>query len=143
MTELQTIAIGYIVVIVLRLPRIKERWAAPLLRGSEWFFDVAVPPDFGKSGGAILRYYRWRLFIPWGIEVPSVAAFYFTGNLNIRNLAVLILTITVFTRFNYYAARIAAEKRARDSSARSKALPHPVSSYPFSRARFGLYQLVG
>ena len=32
---------------------------------------------------------------------------------NIRNLAVLILTITVFTRFNYYAARIAAEKRAR------------------------------
>jgi hypothetical protein len=69
MTELQTIVICYIIcyiaTILIRFPRIKERWAAPLLRGPEWFFDVAVPPDFlQKSGRAILRYYRSRLFIP-------------------------------------------------------------------------------
>jgi hypothetical protein len=114
MTELQTIVFGYIAVIALRFPRIKERWAAPLLRGPEWFFDVSVPPDFlQKSGRVLLRYYRWRLFIPWGIEFPLVAALALTGQFNLRNVAILILIITLFTRFNYYAARIAAEKRAR------------------------------
>lgn len=64
MTQLQIVLL-YLASIALRIPRIKERWIAPLLRGPEWFFDVAVAPDFLRSpGAAILRNYRWRLFIP-------------------------------------------------------------------------------
>jgi len=114
MTEPQIVLLGYIAVIFLRFPRIKERWNAPLLRGPEWFFDVAVPADFLQNAGrAVLRNYRWRLFIPWMIEVPIMAALFFTGHADIRNTAGVIMLVTLFTRFNYYAARLAAEKRTR------------------------------
>ena len=44
MTQLEIVLL-YLASIALRIPRIKERWIAPLLRGPEWFFDVAVAPD--------------------------------------------------------------------------------------------------
>lgn len=114
MTELKIVSLTYIAVILLRFPRIKERWSAPLLRGPEWFFDVPVPADFlQNSGRALLRNFRYRLFIPWAIELPILAALYFTGHLTFQSTALLIMLVTLFTRFNYYAARIAAEKRAR------------------------------
>ena len=69
MTQLQIVLL-YFASIILQIPRIKERVVAPLMRGPEWFFDVAVPPDFLKGpGAALLRNYRWRLFIPWGSRV--------------------------------------------------------------------------
>jgi hypothetical protein len=104
----------YIGVIIARFPRIKERWTAPLLRGPDWFFDVAVPPDFLKGpGAALLHNYRRRLFIPWGIEGAILLALWALGRINGLSIAALILVITLFTRFNYYAARIATENRAR------------------------------
>lgn len=113
MTELQVVLL-YIVVIATRIPRIKERWIAPLMRGPEWFFDVAVAPDFLTGPGArLLRNYRWRLFIPWGIEGLMLAALWLTGRSSSINICVLIMGITLFTRFNYYAARIATENRTR------------------------------
>jgi len=104
----------YLLTIALRIPRIKERWAAPLMRGPDWFFEVAVPPDFLEGpGAAILRNYRWRLFIPWGIEGLTLAALWLTGHLNEVSILIMIAAITLFTRFNYYAARIVIENRTR------------------------------
>jgi len=104
----------YIGVIIARFPRIKERWVAPLLRGPDWFFDVAVPPDFLKGpGAALLRNYRWRLLIPWEIEGVSLLALWAASRFNSLSITVVILVITLFTRFNYCAARIATENRAR------------------------------
>jgi len=112
-TQLQIVLL-YFASIILRIPRIKERWIAPLMRGPEWFFDVAVPQDFLKGpGAAILRNYRWRLFIPWGIEGLTLVALWLTGHLSAANILVTVTVITLFTRFNYYAARIATENRTR------------------------------
>jgi len=114
MTELQMSVLLYILVVLARIPRIKERWVAPVMRGPEWFFDVAVPPDFLPSPGtALLRNYRWRLFIPWALEGSMLAALWFAGKATLLNISVLVTGITLFTRFNYYAARISVEKRAR------------------------------
>jgi hypothetical protein len=113
MTELQLVLL-YTATIVLRIPRIKERWVAPLMRGPEWFFDVGVAPDFLKGPGAtLLRNYRWRLFIPWSIEGLALTGLWLTGRNNAINILVLIMGITLFTRFNYYAARLATENRTR------------------------------
>jgi hypothetical protein len=114
MTEFQQVVGIYIVIVVLRIPRVKERWIAPLMRGPEWFFDVAVAPDFLKGpGAALLRYYRWRLFIPWAIEGAILGALCLTGRSNAVNILLLITGIALSTRFNYYAARIATENKTR------------------------------
>jgi len=75
MTSNLSLILLYAFVIAVRWPRIRERWVAPLIRGSEWFFDVPVPPEFlNGQGRNILRDYRFRLFIPWAIEIPILAA---------------------------------------------------------------------
>src|SRR5689334_13139476 len=113
MSENQILVLLCFVVVVTRIPRIVERWKAPLLRGPEWFFNVQVATDFLKGPGtAILHNYRWRLFIPWAIEVPICAAILAAG-LNRTYILWVILGITLFTRLNYYAARKAAEDQAR------------------------------
>jgi hypothetical protein len=112
MTQFQQLAGIYILIVVLRIPRLKERWIAPLMRGPEWFFDVAVAPDFLKGpGAALLRYYRWRLFIPWAIEGAILGTLWLTGRNTALNIVLLISGIALFTRFNYYAARIATENK--------------------------------
>jgi hypothetical protein len=75
---------------------------------------VAVPLDFLQGpGAAILRNYRWRLFIPWGIEGLTLAALWLTGHVSEVSILIMISAITLFTRFNYYAARIVIENRTR------------------------------
>jgi hypothetical protein len=133
MTELQLVLL-YTATIVLRIPRIKERWVAPLMRGPEWFFDVGVAPDFLKGPGAtLLRNYRWRLFIPWSIEGLALTGLWLTGRNNAINILVLIMGITLFTRFNYYAARLATENRTRRFGAGEKA---PGISQRVAQARW-------
>jgi hypothetical protein len=112
MTDNQLFVLLYLFAIATRVPRLKERWAAPLMRGPAWLFDIAVPPDFLRGPGqAILRRYRWRLFLPWAIEIPILAAILLAG----RPLQVLwlVVVIALFTRFNYYAARLWAGNQAR------------------------------
>ena len=112
MTEYQLIALFYLFSIAMRVPRILERWKSPMLRGPEWFFSVAVPTDFLTGpGAAILRDYRWRLAIPWAIEAAVLAALLLTNHA----VAVLyaIPAMAILTRLNFYAARKAAEDRAR------------------------------
>ena len=113
MTPHQIFVLLYLFVIVMRVPRIVERWKAPMLRGPEWFFGAAVPPDFLKGPGrVILRNYRWRLGIPWAVEIPILAAILMTGG-NKTAILVVLSVVTLGTRFNYYAARQWAENRAR------------------------------
>jgi len=112
-TPNQIFVLLYLFVIVMRMPRIVERWKAPMLRGPEWFFGVAVSADFLKGPGrSILRGYRWRLGIPWAVEIPIIAAIMATGG-NKPAILVVLFVVTLGTRFNYYAARQAAENRAR------------------------------
>jgi hypothetical protein len=128
-TENQIVVWLCIFVFATRIPRIVERWKAPLLRGPGWFFSVEVAPDFREgAGAAILRRYRTRLFLPWAIEVPIFIALLLAG----RNLYImgLIAVVTPLTRLNYYAAQRAAENQARRSE-----LPgtrHPVSAVALS-----------
>jgi len=112
-TPNQIFVLLYLFVIVTRIPRIVERWKAPLLRGPRWFFGVAAPENFlAGQGGTILRGYRWRLAIPWAVEIPILAAILMTGG-NKTAILVVLLVVTLGTRFNYYAARQWAENRAR------------------------------
>lgn len=113
MSENQSFALFCVFVVVTRIPRILERWKAPLLRGPEWFFNVAVTADFWKGpGAAILRNYRWHLFTPWAVELPVCGAILAAG-LNRWYIAAVIFVVTLLTRVNYYVTRKSAEDRAR------------------------------
>jgi hypothetical protein len=112
MNENQIIALCCLVAVAARIPRMIERWKAPLLRGTGWFFSVEVPPDFLMGPGAsILQRYRVRLFWPWMAELPIAAALLLSGGT--RYIFFLVGAATLLTRLNYYLARAAAEKQAR------------------------------
>ncbi len=129
MNENQFIALFCLVAMVTRIPRIVERWKAPLLRGAGWFFSAEVPPDFpAGQGRAILRRYRVRLFWPWMAELPIAAALLLSGGS--RYILLLITGITLLTRMNYYLARAAAEKHARQFELHPAA--EPVSAISLS-----------
>jgi len=124
---------------VMRIPRIVERWRASMLRGPEWFFGAAVPADFLEGPGrAILRDYRWRLGIPWAIEIPLLAAILLLGGNKIAILVVLFV-ITLFTRFNYYWARQWAENRARAFGTRVSAEPVSAVTLSLEERSLGAY----
>ena len=107
---------------IMRVPRLVERWKAPLLRGHEWFFSVEVPSDFLAGPGiGILRSYRARLFLPWAVELPILAALLLTGRA--RYIILLIAGMGILTRLNYYAALAAAEKQARVFEVAAAAAP--------------------
>jgi hypothetical protein len=113
MTQDQIILFGWLASLVLRIPRIVERWKAPFLNGPGWFFGVEVPADFLAGGGRqILTKYRLRLFLPWAVEIPISAALFVTGHY--AAILLLAAVITLLTRLNYYADRKAAEDAARE-----------------------------
>ena len=114
MSENQILLVFCLAAVVPRIPRIIERWKAPLLRGPEWFFSIRVTADFLKgTGAAILRKYRWRLFLPWAIELPICAAILIARVSRVPYIMLLVVVITLFTRLNYYLARQWAEDQAR------------------------------
>jgi hypothetical protein len=125
MNESQIVILACAFVVLVRLPRMVERWKAPLLRGPGWFFSVEAPPDFlAGSGARILHRYRWRLFLPWAVELPIAAALLAIHQSGY--IAMLLAIISLFTRLNYYLARAAAERQAR--SFELSAASQPVST---------------
>jgi hypothetical protein len=132
LTEGVTMGLLYATTVAGRLPRIWERWPAPLMRGAEYFFDVAVLPEFSDGPGvAILRRYRVRLFIPWLVEGAILGALWLAGLLTPLNIGMVVFLITLFTRLNYYAARISAENHARRYEC-------PVASQPVANLALSL-----
>src|SRR5579871_2696557 len=132
MTEAASIALLYATTVAGRLPRIRERWSAPLLRGSDFFFDIAVPPEFSSGPGvAILRRYRARLFIPWLAEGAILGALWMAGMFTLPYIGAVVCLLTLLTRFNYYAARISAENQARRYE-------RPEASQPVATLAFSL-----
>jgi hypothetical protein len=112
MTQNQLLIFFCIFAVIVRVPRIVERWKAPLLRGCEWFFRIPVPHDFVEGpGAAILRVYRLWLFLPWAIELPIAAVLVATHHA--MSIFLLAWVITLYTRVNYYWARRWAEGRAQ------------------------------
>ena len=112
MTEDRLFVVFWLICILARIPRIVERWRAPFLCGSGWFFGVQVPTDFlDMSGGAILANYRMRLFLPLAIEIPMSAMLFLTGHQ--RAIFALVAIATLLTRLVYYANRMTAESAAR------------------------------
>lgn len=111
MTETNLILLVCAFAFVTRIPRILERWKAPLLRGPGWFFSVEVPAGFYRGEGArVLKRYRWRLFRPWALELPVLAALVLSGNQ--RYVIAVVALVAWLTRGNYYAARRSAEAEA-------------------------------
>jgi hypothetical protein len=111
-TQEQTFLLFCCFAFAARVLRLLERWKAPLLRGEGWLFSIEVAPDFFYGpGAAILRAYRLRLFLPWMVELPVLAALLY---FNQRPYAgAVIVLITLLTRVNYYWARLSAERAAR------------------------------
>jgi hypothetical protein len=89
-----------------------RRWPQPLLRGPEWFFNVAVQPGFYLGAGkTILLRYRMRMFIPFALDIPIVLAMvhpahpqYFVG---------LLLAQTALIHLNHVYSVDIAERQAR------------------------------
>ncbi len=130
MNENQLLIIFCVFAVITRIPRIVERWKAPLLHSPGCFFSVEVPPDFlAGPGASILRRYRWRLFLPWAVELPIAAGFLAAHHSSY--LLPLIAVITLLTRVNYYLDRAAAEKHARPFAL-------PVASQPVSTVSLSL-----
>ena len=125
MSETQMIYLFCLLAVLTRIPRILERWKAPVLRGPDWIFNVEVPAMSSGDLLTILRRYRLQLFLPWAVELPIFVALLLTRRS--RLIIPLIVTITLFTRLNYYAARKSAEDRARPFEPASKAVPLPTT----------------
>jgi hypothetical protein len=112
MNENQMLLLLCCVGVLGRIPRLVERWNAPMLRGKGWFFNVEIASDFHwMAPASLLRNYRIRLFLPWMIELPVDLALLLSGN--IRGVFIVMAVTALFTRLNYYLARQSAEQGAR------------------------------
>lgn len=70
----------YAICVGWRLYGLRSLSRIPMFHGREWFFDVLVGEDFyGGLGAAVLREYRLRLLIPYGIEAMIAALFFAIG----------------------------------------------------------------
>jgi hypothetical protein len=89
-----------------------RRWPQPLLRGPEWFFNVAVQAGFYDGAGkTILLHYRMRMLIPFALDIPIVLAMlhpahptYFVG---------LLLAQAALIHLNHVYSVDIAEREAR------------------------------
>jgi ABC-type Na+ efflux pump permease subunit len=118
----QLLFLAWLLCLTSRIPRIVERWSAPFLSGSGWFFGIAVAPDFQHGAGRrILARYRLRLFLPWAAEIPVSLVLLATGHQ--RAILPVSVVVTLLTRLAYFANRKTAEDAAR-------ALEAPGTSRP-------------
>lgn len=89
-----------------------RRWRQPLLRGSEWFFNVPVPKDFYTGPGRnLLRHYRLRMLLPVALEAVLALGIFISGHLTY--LAWLILGISAAIHVNHLFNVDRAEQNAR------------------------------
>lgn len=105
-----------------------RRWRQPVVRGPEWFFSVAVLPDFyAGPGRKILRDYRLRMFIPIVLEVMVAIAIFSSGKLSW--LYWLIIAAAIAVHVNHLFSVDLAERQAHRVSPPEA---EPVSSVVLS-----------
>jgi hypothetical protein len=97
---------------VVRIPRLVERWYAPVLAGESQCFAVAAPPGFYASAGRrILGNYRAWLLAMAVADAPLLAYCVAGGHPTIFVADIGIAAL--LTRLSYYCARRWVEKAAR------------------------------
>ena len=108
----QYLVIFYIFFWVVRINGCFRRVRQPLLRGSEWFFNVHVQPDFYMSAGKkILHRYWMRMLMPFAIDIPVAIAIFLSGHLLLLNW--LILGLCALIHVNHSFSVDLAERQAR------------------------------
>jgi hypothetical protein len=112
MPHSQFILIFYLVWWGARIRGCFRRWPQPLLRGSEWFFNVHVQPGFYSGPGkTILHGYRMRMFIPFVLDIPILTSILIPGYG--QYFIWLLLAQAGVIHLNHVYSVDAAERRAR------------------------------
>jgi hypothetical protein len=112
----------YAIFWIVRINGFVRRSREPLMRGTEWFFDVPVPAGFyAGTGRAILRRYRLRLLVPFAIDVPIAAAIFAWGNVTMLNALIVALSVAIHAGHAMAVDR--AEREARRFEDRHRAVP--------------------
>jgi pimeloyl-ACP methyl ester carboxylesterase len=102
----------YVLFWIVRINGCIRRGREPLLRGSEWFFDVRVPTGFYSGvGRRIVRRYRARMLIPFAADIPLAALIIASGHLGWLNA--LIVALSVLIHLNHSASVARAQREAR------------------------------
>jgi hypothetical protein len=108
----QWVVVLYIFFWLVRINGCVRRGRQPLLRGSEWFFNVRVQPEFYTGAGRkILHRYWMRMFIPFAVDIPVAIAIFLSGHLLYLNL--LILGLCALIHLNHAFSVDLAERQAR------------------------------
>jgi hypothetical protein len=115
---------------VARLNGCIRRGRQPLLRGTQWCFDVRVQPDFYVGAGkAILHRYWMRMLIPFAVDIPIAIAIFMSGRLMLLNL--LIIGLCALVHLNHSFSVDLAERQARPFAA-------PEANEPVARLSLSL-----
>lgn len=112
MSREQMILMMYGIFWLARINPFLRRWKLPLLRGPEWFLSVNVQPGFYDGPGReILRRYRMRILLPFGIDVVATALILGFGK--VTYLFWVIFFLAGFIHVNQLFSVALAERRAR------------------------------
>jgi hypothetical protein len=96
MSQNQISLMVYIAFWATRVSPFFRRWRLPLVRGTEWFFSVHVPPDFyGGPGKKLLRNYRLRVLLPFILDIAVAVPIFISGHVSYLIWLVLALTILI------------------------------------------------
>lgn len=107
-----------------------RRGRQPLLRGSEWFFNVRVRDGFYEGPGrAILRQYWLRMLIPFALDIPWAIWAFESGKYYQLNF--LVLAVALLIHVNHLVSKAIAERRAQ-------AYAVPESTQPAARVALSL-----
>jgi hypothetical protein len=106
------IAAFYVLFWLIRINGCVRRGRQPLLRGSEWFFNVHVQPDFyAGPGRKILHRYWLRMLVPFAVDIPLALAIFLSGRLLL--LQWLILGLCALIHINHSFSVNLAEREAQ------------------------------
>lgn len=122
----------YILFWLIRINGCVRRGRQPLLRGTEWFFNVHVQPDFYVGPGRkILHRYWMRMLIPFAVDIPLALAIFLSGHLLL--LQWLILGLCALIHINHSFSVDLAERQAEpfaSSDAEQSAISMALSLTP-------------
>lgn len=115
-----------------------RRWKLPLLRGPEWFLSVNVQPGFYDGPGReILRRYRMRILLPFGMDVVATGLILSFGK--VAYLFWVIFFLAGFIHINQMFSVALAERRARAYAVKGAEQPAPAMVLSLTPRRLADY----